>query len=266
MNQKYLFKLEKNEFKQLIESLEITHWKIVDEIEEIRYETIKNHTYSKILKDNAKKKEILKPKNYKQIISWLDTMFLLYKTIKNINPSLNFNILQEYTIPTTKNRIDFVLYKDNKILLLEFSYGIHNNKWDVKEEQVNNYKKMLKNLLTDDYLIETYRIIYMQDYNKNFTNCKESINKEIIKSLENYINNFFQDTKKIPNFFYYLDRKDNNNENTPNYSLEYLKVVEQYNALLNEYENLKKQNDKLQSENNILRIRMKEIRDITNKA
>lgn len=139
-----------------------------------------------------------------QLITYFDTMHLMYKLLSKFNNELLKNelkIIQEYKIGTIENeRPDYVLVFRNTIILLEFSkcdIGKNKNKTsNEKMNQLNNYENYLKQTLKDYSKINIYKyaIIYnSEDIKEDIFKNDECISEKyrfIINDLEKDVNAF----------------------------------------------------------------------------
>ena len=73
----------------------------------------------------------------------------------------NLKILQEYCIPYSRKRADYLLIYDNKILILEFSFNKLNYEfnYETKLQQAIGYKELLSNILPKEIEIGTYTFL-----------------------------------------------------------------------------------------------------------
>jgi len=61
-----------------------------------------------------------------EVATWFDTLVTLYYVFDRVEDEdirNNLKILQEYCIPYSRKRADYLLIYDNKILILEFSFN-----------------------------------------------------------------------------------------------------------------------------------------------
>ena len=107
---------------------DILNWRIKDMKYEERVEKTKNSKMYSSIFENTKVNEFIKNQhiNEGEILSWIDSMYLLKRLFEH--PDLNSKIkdariIQEYVIPYTKdNRADAIICKDNKLVIIEFTY------------------------------------------------------------------------------------------------------------------------------------------------
>ena len=111
-------------------------------------------------------------------------------------------IFQEFQIPFTNKRADYLLVFQNKILIVEFSFDKLGKeyKFEAKLNQAVNYKELLSNLLPPHIKIGTYTFLinpevdqdgrYILKYNR-YTDEEEQANNEKMSDFAAYINLFF---------------------------------------------------------------------------
>ena len=202
---KALYNLEYNEFKKLVEKkLHIDGWLVHDDSASSRSDQVADRRYFVELKKRAYEKGINAHKN--EILSWLDTLNLLYYALKMVNNKFldEMQIIQEYTIPLTNKRADYMLVRKNKILIIEFSFDKlgEEYKFETKLSQAVNYKELLSNLLPSYIKIGTYTFMINPEVDHNGDNIykynkyrktEQLANNEKIDELGAYINLFFSD-------------------------------------------------------------------------
>ena len=170
----------------------LENWKIYNKTIEERTSLIQENTYYKKFINIADFYKI--SYNKTEIISWIDNLFIIYRTLEGIKEKINnLKIIQEMNIPFTKKRADIILIKDDKILIIEFSY----NKWDeeyrysIKLEQAITYKELLKNILPENIKIANYTFLIKPEEENELSN------EESIKNLQKYILYFFHKSEDI---------------------------------------------------------------------
>lgn len=198
-----LYKLTYEEFKDLVEEkLKIDSWMVYDESASSRLDRVRDRHYFSSLKTQAELKGV-RAHGY-EIISWLDTLNLLYHTLHDVDEEIlnRLTIFQEFQIPFTNKRADYLLVFQNKILILEFSFDKLGKeyKFEAKLNQAVNYKELLSNLLPPHIKIGTYTFLinpevdqdgrYILKYNR-YTNAEEQANNEKMSDFAAYINLFF---------------------------------------------------------------------------
>lgn len=177
----------------------VEYWEIYPETYKKRAEQLSSTSYWKELKELFQKKKLInKTISDEQLVSYFDTMNLMYFIlcyIKKENIADEVKIIMEYQINTyEKERPDYLLIYRNEIIILEFGNAFsYNNLKKCKSEklnQLNEYENNLKNTLSNTNI--TYRkipVIYLPDDVENFNiNLVEDIGKQINRILEN--NNF----------------------------------------------------------------------------
>lgn len=195
---KYLFSGSIEEFKKFTKSdLRLDNWIILDGESKERYNDVCGYSYIKKLKELYKEHGITC--NNEELISWLDSQSIMLQAIqtsKRINENLfkDVHIIQEFHIPFTNKRADYLLIKDNKIIIIEFSYvNSKMNKeyhYNTKLNQVIGYKELISNIMPKDIEIGTYTFLVKpsKDYDK-------TLNSEGIINLIEYIDYFMKDRK-----------------------------------------------------------------------
>ena len=136
-----------------------------------------------------------------------DTLNILYYVFKNIEDEKlreKIRILQEYCIPYSNKRADYLLVYDNKILILEFSFKKlgYELQYETKLLQAIGYKELLGNILPKETDIGTYMFLVEAEEDKAggaiYIEGTEYLpNYYKIELLAKYIEKFF---KKNENF------------------------------------------------------------------
>lgn len=202
------------DFKREVDKLGIRLWYIEEGNIEERIQRVRLNTYFVKLKNAANQANI--QATDQEILSWIDTMNFLYWTIDKIennirDASTEFIIIQEFLIPYTKKRPDYILVSDNKMLILEFSYVNQPMKteyqYDNKISQAMRYKEMLSSLLPQHIQIGTYTCLIKpeRDKDRNNLNVKQSYyndTEELVTfddqaNLAFYIVEFFDTNKQM---------------------------------------------------------------------
>ena len=187
---KALFNGTVKQFKQFTDSeLKLNNWIIYDMNIYERYEIVRNNSYIEKLKECASVNDI----NHEEaeIISWLDSQMILLHIFKALNKEevlKDMYIIQEYHIPFTNKRADYLLVKNNKIMIIEFSYAKLDKKeyqYQNKLNQVINYKELISNVLPHLIDISTYTFI-LHPEEDDFTANQEQ-QENFIKYLNYYI-------------------------------------------------------------------------------
>lgn len=140
-----------------------------------------------------------------EILSWIDSLNLIYRIFSNakINSEIkrDARIIQEYSIPYTRNnRTDFLIIKDNKILILEFTFK--NSKYLDKAQQCFTYKQILNQFLPNNIEV----ISYVFSYGSETKEDHEIIEKQIetcVKFLNFFFNSgkAYEELEKIENLY-----------------------------------------------------------------
>ena len=200
---KYLYRVSVKNLEKLIENkLRLQNWKVYDLPAEQRIEEIKTWSFFNTLKERANEKEI--PAKPAEVLSWVDTLNLMYYSLQDVNSKIRdeLTIIQEYQIPFTHKRADYVLVYQNKILIVEFSFDRMDDayKYEKKLTQAIGYKELLTNVLPSYIEIGTYTFIINPEIDANgneilrwnkFTQQPELANNEQLQEFGNYINRFF---------------------------------------------------------------------------
>ena len=227
---KTLYKLTYDEFKKLVkERLQIDSWMVFDDSASSRLDKVQDRHYFVTLKRRAEEKEM--KVHVQEIISWLDTLNLLYHTLYNVNEEIlnRLTIFQEFQIPFTNKRADYLLVYQNKILILEFSFDKLGSeyKFETKLNQAVNYKELLSNLLPSHIKIGTYTFLINPEVDQNgryilkhnrYTDADEQANNEKMSDLAAYINLFFSDRDDALMQLAYLDGYEDGVEDSINYA------------------------------------------------
>lgn len=200
---KYLYRVSVKNLEKLIEDkLRIKNWKVFDLPASQRIDEIKSWSCFNVLADRAKLKVIhARPA---EILSWMDTLNLLYYSLQNVTDEVRdeLTIIQEYQIPFTNKRADYVLVYRNKILIVEFSFDRLGDiyKYETKLTQAIGYKELLTNVLPSYIEIGTYTFLIDPEIDANgneilkwnkFTQNEDLANNEKIQEFGHYIDRFF---------------------------------------------------------------------------
>lgn len=226
---KYLYSLSVKELETLIEqTLRIENWCVYDLPAQKRIDEIKNRNYYKILQQRAREQGInAKPA---EILSWLDTLNLLYYSIQHakLTEMDDLTIIQEYQIPFSHKRADYVLVYKNKILIVEFSFDRFGEKYtyETKLSQAMGYKELLTNVLSNHIEIGTYTFIIKAEVDANGADIikwnkyeqKDALaNNETIHEFGCYISRFFNKEESLAmSQLQFLDRYIHGIENVNN--------------------------------------------------
>ena len=200
---KYLYRVSTKNLEKLIEyKLRLQNWKIYDLPASLRIDEIKTWSFFNILKQRAKAKDI--PAKPAEILSWVDTLNLLYYSLQYVIDKVRdeLTVIQEYQIPFTNKRADYVLVYQNKILIVEFSFDRLGDtyKYETKLTQAIGYKELLTNVLPNYIEIGTYTFIIDPEVDKygeailkwnKYKQEPDLANNEKIQEFGYYINRFF---------------------------------------------------------------------------
>ena len=175
-----------------IESIfpDINNWKIKALKYEDRVEKTKNSKIYLSILENKKVKEFIEKQKISEseILSWIDTMYLIKRLFENNNldPKIkNSKIIQEYVIPYTKdNRADAIICKDNKLVIIEFTYN--KSKYITKAQQCFVYKDILKQQLNNKIECYSYVFSYSNELEEDYKGDYKL--DEQINDLVNFLN------------------------------------------------------------------------------
>ena len=195
---KALFNGTIKEFKKLTKSdLQLNKWKIFEMKINDRYEWVQDNSYVNKLHEIASSNSIQYDEC--ETISWLDSQSIMLKAINQMNKLgydnllNNIRIIQEFHIPFTNKRADYLLVYENKIIIVEFSYNKFENKdyhYNIKLNQVIGYKELISNILPKDIDIATYTFLIHPE------EIDENSNQEQIENFVEYIK-FFMEKKSL---------------------------------------------------------------------
>ena len=209
---KYLYNFSLRELLKYVKNNKIDTWWIYDKSIEERYDYVFYAGYCQKLLEMATVNNISHDEC--EVISWLDGMALLYcglkyATSKKSDELDNLRVIGELHIPFSNCRADVVLVKDNKILIIEFSYKkktiSRKEKYEEKLNQVMYYKELLSNALPKHIEIATYSFPIEVETDENGNPqlvYSEIAGKKIYKNhdscyyLGQFIKEFFKHTNK----------------------------------------------------------------------
>lgn len=189
------------------EKLELSYWDIWDSDITNRISRAKLHERFEIIQNLANDANIY-PSDL-EVLSWLDTLNILYRILAEIPDNIKneLKIIQEYMIPFSKKRSDYILLYRNKILILEFSFS-NDEEQDYKSKlkQVLGYKELMLDLLPNNIDIGTYVFLIQPEieptktyHNKQnkYTQQQDKVNSENIFSIQQYIMLFFTKEQEV---------------------------------------------------------------------
>lgn len=195
------------EYNKYVENLyKVSKWEIRPETYEERAKKLSKFSYWNILKNEFNEKKLTnKNLNDSQLVTYFDTMYLMYQLLNEITNEKIKNemkIIQEYRIDTlNKPRIDYLLTYRNDIILLEFGKSTPKDlskSLTEKQRQLDGYKNALINNLENNekYKITSIPIIYLSEENEtnknNNADALRSALKQINKALKNQKDAFEQ--------------------------------------------------------------------------
>ena len=147
---KCLYELNVNQLNDLVEKeLYLRSWYIRDDKITNRAGSIQHSDRFSKIKKQADNQGI--SYNETEVVTWFDTLITLWMTIGRIEDTDikdNLKILQEYCIPYSHKRADYLLIYDNKILIIEFSFNKlkYEFNYETKLQQAIGYKELLSNI------------------------------------------------------------------------------------------------------------------------
>lgn len=196
------------EFNNYVErELKIHNWLIQEGSAKDRINYAKERPYFKKLEEKANKRFLNKPSAL-EILSWIDTLNLLFHTLGRVNSTIaeDIIVIQEYLIPFTKKRADYLLIYQNKIIIVEFSFDKLGNEYNYEKKltQAIGYKELLSNMLPQNIRLATYTFIINPEMNENhkeyykynsYTDEEELANNEKLDAFASFIELFFKRTE-----------------------------------------------------------------------
>lgn len=169
---------------------DIANWRIKALDYNERVEKTKNSNIYKSILNTDKVREFIENQNINEseILSWIDTMYLLKRLFEHpkLEPKIKQSkIIQEYVIPYTKdNRADAIICKDNKLVIIEFTY--RKSVYITKAQQCFVYKDILKQQLNNKIECYSYVFSYSNETEENYKgDCKLD---EQINDLVDFLN------------------------------------------------------------------------------
>lgn len=152
-------------------------WKIQKGLLNKRGTMIESKHYVKMLRERFNKKGFFRKRvSIAEIVSWLDTMYIIKRFLINLRARLDSKcygdiiIHVEYMIKMSKKmRIDYVFEYENKLLLIEFRTVSKFEKirptWEMKFHELMIYKELLQYYIRQKSII-LYAFIAMFEYDK----------------------------------------------------------------------------------------------------
>lgn len=183
---KYLYKMNWQKLQSLfkyelcLDGWSVFNTSIYKRMDNIR--TYKRYDIMKLQADNSGLRY-----NDIEIATWFDTLSILYYAFDGLDDEHlrdNIIILQEYNIPYSNKRADYLLCYDNKILILEFSFHKlgYELQYETKLHQAIGYKELISNVLPKEVDVGTYT--FLVD-----SGCISNDDK--VYDLSEYIEKFF---------------------------------------------------------------------------
>ena len=217
---KCLYELNVEQLYKLVEEdLSLDGWIIWNETLAKRTESARELKRFDIIKDKAIEQGFINIDN--EIVTWFDTLTMLYRSLKNISDlelKDNLKIFQEVRMPYSRRRADYVLVYDNKILILEFSFDKlgYAQKYEDKLQQASSYKEILGVFLPKEIDIGTYTFLIDPDEDNDGRfiydpETKRRVNDDKVEELATVIVKFFKkNLKSAYNSLKLLDYGDGN--------------------------------------------------------
>lgn len=149
---------------------DIENWKIKNIKFEERVEKVVKSKIYKEIQEKAKEFIEIQRISNKEIVAWIDSLYLINQVFKNeyLDKEIKkrSSIIQEYIIPYTKdNRADMIVCKDNKLVILEFTFEKSN--YLQKAQQCFVYKEILKQQLNNKIECYSYVFSYTNEETEN---------------------------------------------------------------------------------------------------
>ena len=202
---KCLYELTVEELYELVEEdLNLNEWIIWNAPLAKRTESARELKRFDIIKNKAIENGFTEIDN--EIVTWLDTLTMLYRALKIIEDlelKENLKIFQEFRMPYSRKRTDYLLVYDNKILILEFSFDKlgYAQRYEDKLHQASGYKEILGVFLPKDIDIGTYTFLIAPDEDDEgrriyVSEEKRRVNDDKVEELANVIVKFFKKNLK----------------------------------------------------------------------
>lgn len=166
---KYLYKMDWAALQQLVQfDLFLDGWTIFNEGIQYRMDRVKDaYSYQGSLMEARYNSIVAQADrngigyNENEIVTWFDTLTVMYHVFQQMEDEAlrdHIVILQEYCIPYSNKRADYVLCYDNKILIIEFSFHKlgYELQYETKLHQAIGYKELIGNILPKEIDIGTY--------------------------------------------------------------------------------------------------------------
>lgn len=201
---KCLYEMNSNYLEFLWDKLKLKKWYIRNDTINNRARVAATYDRFNILKARAKECEIYF--NDTEVISWLDTLCTLccvFSRLKDEYLKSHITIFQEYCIPFSNKRADYLLVYDNKILIIEFSFDKLGKDYfyETKLTQAINYKELLSNILPKEIDVGTYTFLLEPEEDKDGNtimvgeDCLPNDGK--IQALADFIEEFFKKNENL---------------------------------------------------------------------
>ena len=166
---KHLYKMDWAALQQLVQfDLFLDGWTIFNEGIQYRMDRVKDaYSYQGSLMEARYNSIVAQADrngigyNENEIVTWFDTLTVMYHVFQQMEDEAlrdHIVILQEYCIPYSNKRADYVLCYDNKILIIEFSFRKlgYELQYETKLHQAIGYKELIGNILPKEIDIGTY--------------------------------------------------------------------------------------------------------------
>ncbi len=193
-------------FKNFCKNLyKVDKWQISDLDDNERINTLESKPYFQKLKNDFNSKKLCPYKiKSEEILSYLDTLNILFKILENIQNQdfkKNVKIIMEYVpkLDSGKDRCDYILAYKNILMLFEF--GKCNDRTKIKdkmvkkEKELSYYESQIKKIIGNEIIIKKHAIIYQPERDdktieenfKTITDASTLIKKWIKESNKNAI-------------------------------------------------------------------------------
>lgn len=174
-----------NEFYRFSDVLINDQWKIEKQLLKERVEVYKNHFLFKSMKEDFENKNIsIFQLKDEEVITWLDTLILLRRTLNNISNQFvdlsKIIILMEYPLIYGNHmRVDYIILIERLVIVLEF--GMFNQDERRSEERFTKklqesiaYRQIITNSVEQSLNIVNYVMIYKPEYDRKSNESLES--------------------------------------------------------------------------------------------
>lgn len=198
------------DFNDFIEDLyDVENWVISDLPDRERINLLSNKLYFQTIEEDFRSSKISPyPITKKEILSYLDTLSLMYKVVNNVDNEdffRNAKIIMEY-VPNNdngKDRCDYIITYRNLLIIFEFGRCKDRNqikeRRNIKEEELDNYKKQIKRIVSKDIIIETQAFIYQPEVNYKAEQENEQEINNTVDLIEKWLEDNYRDAIDLLN-------------------------------------------------------------------